>query len=435
MKFAIITYILHKENKSAYYSYEPYIREMNIWLSSAEEIIVVAPKILTIPNAIETEYLHNNISFRKIPAISFLNFSEVIRSLIMLPGICFKIVQAMKEADHIHLRCPGNIALIACFVQLFFPKKPKTVKYAGNWDPKAEQPWSYRLQKGILSNSFLSRNIKVLVYGDWPNQTRNILPFFTASFSEKEKGLHYKDFTSPFKFIFVGSLSPGKQPLFAIKMIEALMGKGIPVKLEIYGSGQMKNQLQEYIAIKNLDPFVRLMGNLKLEELKEVYKASHFLILASQSEGWPKAVAEAMFFGCIPIATNVSCVPWMLGEPPPDSYRDRKGGAKKVAITKRGILIPDLDKRDKVKMEPARRDGSGKRNVESPDVSKGVDGENVLVNTVERIMHILKNIEEMRKMSLEAQEWSQEFTLEKFEKGIKKILYHSHYEGTNGKME
>ena len=96
MKFAIITYILHKENNGRYYSYEPYIREMNIWLDSAEEIIVVVPKISSFPNEIETAYLHDNIFFRKIPAISFLNFSEVIRSLIKFPGIFFKILRAMK---------------------------------------------------------------------------------------------------------------------------------------------------------------------------------------------------------------------------------------------------------------------------------------------------------------------------------------------------
>ena len=41
--------------------------------------------------------------------------------------------KAMKWADHIHLRCPGNIGLLGCIVQIAFPKKVKTVKYAGNW--------------------------------------------------------------------------------------------------------------------------------------------------------------------------------------------------------------------------------------------------------------------------------------------------------------
>lgn len=342
---------------------------MNIWLSSADKIIVVAPKISSIPNAIETPYLHSEIAFIKIPAISFLNFREVIRSLIKFPRICFGILKVMNEADHIHLRCPGNIGLIASVLQIFFPTKPKTVKYAGNWDPNASQPWSYRLQKWILRNTFLSRNIKVLVYGDWPEQSKNIVPFFTASFSEKEKALFSKDFTSTFKFIFVGSLSPGKRPLFAIKLIEALMGKGIPVKLEIYGSGVLKNELQKYIVKKNLVPFVKLKGNLKLEELKEVYKASHFLILASQSEGWPKAVAEAMFFGCIPIATSVSCVPNMLDN------------------GNRGIII-----------EPNLEQASYK------------------------VINYLKNESELYDISKRATSWSREYTLEKLDKEISKLL-------------
>ncbi len=407
MKFAIITYILHKEHKNVNYSYEPYIREMNVWLNSVEEIIVVAPKVPALPNAIETSYQHPEIDFRKIPSISFLKFSEVLRSLTLFPGICFKILRAMKEADHIHLRCPGNMGLIASGLQIFFPKKPKTVKYAGNWDPEAKQPWSYRLQKWILSNTFLSRNIKVLVYGEWPEQSKNILPFFTASFSETEKAIYKKNFSSPFKFIFVGSLSPGKRPLFAIKLIEALMGKGIPVKLEIYGSGVLKNELQEYITTKNLDPFVSLIGSIKLEELKEVYKTSHFLILASQSEGWPKAVAEAMFFGCIPVVTAVSCVPWMLAPPAPD------GGARVVTITERGILIPDLENEEELKMY------NGIRRKDSRDV---------LNETVEKILDLIKDQEKMKRMSLAGQEWSQEYTLEKFEVGIEKILFDSHKE-------
>jgi glycosyltransferase involved in cell wall biosynthesis len=310
--------------------------------------------------------------------------------LLFIPLLKIKIIRSFIWADHIHLRCPGNIGLIASVLQIFFPKKPKTVKYAGNWDPNSKQPRSYRLQKWILSNTFLSRNIKVLVYGNWPEQSKNIIPFFTASFSETEKGLQHKDFTSPFKFIFVGSLSAGKRPLFAIKLIEALMGKGIPVKLEIYGSGVLKNELQEYIATKNLDPFVRLMGNLKLEELKEVYKASHFLILASQSEGWPKAVAEAMFFGCIPVATAVSCVPWMSGD------------------GSRGILLPGVE--------------SGERRVESGNKGKRIEESEWIEESVDKIIELIEDPGEMKRKSLAAQEWSQEYTLEKFELAIKDVL-------------
>ncbi len=408
MRFAIFTHVLHQSNAREYSAYAPYIREMNIWLKYVKKVEIVAPVTQPLPRgqtgpkwkSISGEaYLHSNLIFTAIPSFDILSISSIFTSIFKIPWIFFRILGSMQRADHIHLRCPGNIALIACFIQILFPHKPKTVKYAGNWDPNSKQPRSYRLQKWILSNTFLSRNIKVLVYGDWPEQSKNIVPFFTASFSETEKGLRNKEFTSPFKFIFVGSLSAGKRPLLAIKLIESLMGKGIPVKLEIYGSGLMKNELQEYIATKNLDPFVRLLGNCKLEELKEVYKSSHFLILASQSEGWPKAVAEAMFFGCIPVVTSVSCVPWMVGAPPAP-----EGGAKEVTFAKRGILAPP------VPALPADRPEGGANENEW------------IENLVNRIVELIKDTGEMKRKSMAAQEWSQEYTLEKFELAIKDVL-------------
>jgi len=400
MKFLVVSSAPTFFNSDIYSAYAPYVNEMDIWFSKVEEVAILSPG--TYPDRILTkEFENQNLKFYKIPLLNFKSLISSIRSLLLLPYVIRKMILAFLWADHIHLRCPGNIALFACFIQIFFPHKPKTVKYAGNWDPNSKQPWSYRLQKLILSNTFLSNNIKVLVYGEWPEQTKNILPFFTASFSETEKALCNKDFTSPFKFIFVGSLSAGKRPLFAIKLIESLMGKGIPVKLEIYGSGVLKNELQEYVTTKNLDPFVRLMGNIKLEELKQVYKESHFLILASQSEGWPKAVAEAMFFGCIPVVTSVSCVPWILGAHSPDSCRDQKWEAKKVAITKRGILIPDGEN---------IKDGAG------------VDGQYFMGKTAESLIKLIENIEGLKGKTLMAQEWSQEYTLEKFEEAIKEVL-------------
>ena len=59
---------------------------------------------------------------------------------------------------------------------------------------------------------------------------------------------------------------------------------------------------------------VFLQGNQSADRVRDAYQQSHFLILPSQSEGWPKVVAEAMFWGCVPIATSVSCVPTMLNQ-------------------------------------------------------------------------------------------------------------------------
>jgi len=342
---------------------------MNVWFKYATEVIVVAPLSGDLITRIESKYLKDNISFKTIPQISFLSLLTTLKSTFKMPFIVFRILKAMNAADHIHLRCPGNIGLIGCILQIFFPQKPKTVKYAGNWDPSAKQPWSYRLQKRILSNTRLSKNIKVLVYGEWDSQTKNIVPFFTASFSKTEKINSIKKINTPYKFVFVGTLNEGKRPFFTIKLIENLIQKRIPVTLEMYGNGDMKQELEEYITINNLDPFIKLMGNQNLKIVKEAYCNSHFLILASKSEGWPKAIAEAMYFGCIPIATNISCVDWILD------------------YGKRGILI-----------EP---------NVES---------------TARKIEDKLSDIFKLQEMSENAMEWSQQYTLEYFDDAIKSVI-------------
>ena len=369
MRFTVFTHVEHNFTDNSYFAYSPYVREMNIWIDKFDQIEIVAPIQNKPFMELKLPYKHSYLEFKEVFAFNLLNLKSFLHAIVILPFNCYIILMAMYKSDHIHIRTPGNIGLLACIIQIIFPFKKKTVKYAGNWDSRAKQPWSYNLQKRILKNRFLTRNCKVLVYGDWPKQSRNIVPFFTASFSETEKAVHNKDFSSPFKFIFVGSLSPGKRPLFAIKLVEALMGKGVPVQLEVYGSGMLQNELQEYITVNNLNPYVQLMGVQKLEELKEVYKNSHFLILASQSEGWPKAVAEAMFFGCIPIATFVSCVPYMLDH------------------GERGILIePELDK------------------------------------AILSVITYLKNEKELNVISYRAITWSRQFTLEKFEKEISNLI-------------
>lgn len=84
--------------------------------------------------------------------------------------------------------------------------------------------------------------------------------------------------------------------------------------LHMYGNGPMMPELQDYVSEHQLETFVFLYGNQDKSVVKASLMDAHFNVLPSKSEGWPKAVAEGMFFGCIPIATRVSCVGWMLGE-------------------------------------------------------------------------------------------------------------------------
>ena len=210
-----------------------------------------------------------------------------------------------------------------------------------------------------------------MVYGEWSNQTQNIKPFFTASYHESEKqDIYIRNYTQKLKFCFVGSLSKGKQPDKAFELIYQLRQQNIQAELHVYGDGEMRSELEDLISQHQAEDWVKLYGNQPQSVIKKAFKYNHFLILPSQSEGWPKAVAEAMFWGCIPIVSNISCVPWMLDE------------------GKRGILMTKND----------------------------------LKIDVHHMISLINSPETLESMSTKAAEWSRQYTLDKFEEEIRVLL-------------
>lgn len=313
MTFCIITHVSHGIKDNHYFAYAPYVREMNIWLKYTDKVILVAPMETMEKTAIDINYEAAGIEFNAIPKMDLLSVKSIFLALLYIPKTSWVIYKAMKKADHIHLRCPGNIGLLGCIVQILFPNKKKTAKYAGNWDPNASQPWSYKLQRWILANTFLTKNMQVLVYGEWEGSSKNIKPFFTATYREADKTpIAPRNLEGTISFLFVGTFLPSKEPLYAIKLVEAIYKKDYRVNLKLYGNGSELDNIKKYISENNLSRYVFIEGNQTQETIKNAYQQSHFIILPSQSEGWPKVIAEGMFWGCLPIATKVSCVANML---------------------------------------------------------------------------------------------------------------------------
>jgi glycosyltransferase involved in cell wall biosynthesis len=359
-----------------FYLYAPYEKEMQLWAKHADTIQFCCPiwrddkKLLIAPISFEVEAIH------EIQEFDSTSFSNKLKAIPLAIVALIKIFKAIQQADHIHLRSPGNVALLACFVQILFPNTPKTAKYAGNWDPKAKQPWSYRLQKWLLSNTFLTRNMQVLVYGEWPNQTKNVKPFFTATYSEDEimgrgdEAIGRRgDWETGVKFLFVGTLSKGKQPLYAIQLVEELHKRGRKVTLDLYGEGVLRKELEQYVDQHHLQAVVTLQGNQTKDSVLKAYQSSRFLLLPSKSEGWPKVVAEAMFWGCVPLASPVSCVPYMLGN-----------GSRGLLLTER------------------------------------------LSEDINQLVTLLHHPETYQKMANEGQNWSRQFTTDKFEAEIRELF-------------
>lgn len=333
-------------------------------------MVVFAPEMEATADPINLPYLQTRTRLIASPSLNFTTPGQLLRSFFKLPWIVVKIWLEMHKADHIHLRCPGNLALVGCFVQVLFPFKKKTAKYAGNWDKDSAQPISYKVQRWILSNTWLSHNISVMVYGQWPDSNQNIKPFFTASYYEKD----FISFQKPpiqksINLIYVGGLFPAKNPMTAMKVLNLLVSQGIGVNLVFCGDGPERAQIQQYAETKNMEPHVRLLGNVNAEQVKEEFIQAHFLIFLSDSEGWPKVVAESMSWSCVPITSRVSCVPQMVG------------------FGERGVIVPN-------------------------------DPETI----ASKILELKLNPQELEQMQTKSRVWARQFTLEKFGEELGKLL-------------
>ena len=59
---------------------------------------------------------------------------------------------------------------------------------------------------------------------------------------------------------------------------------------------------------KDIDVDILFHGFVNRKRLFNIFSKSHFIVLPSQSEGFPKVIAEASNFGCIPIVSNVGSI-------------------------------------------------------------------------------------------------------------------------------
>lgn len=314
MTLLIITHVLHKYYDEKLWGYGPYVREINTWEGNFERTVVIAPGIDKAPDSIDLPFKSKHIKLVRVPEFNLMGGKNIVRAFYSIPIILIRMFFAMQKADHIHLRCPGNMGLLGAVVQILFPAKKKTAKYAGNWDWASAQPRSYRIQQQILRNTCLAQNMQVLVYGEWKEKSKNIVPFFTASYYEDQKCMVIKpNINEGINLIFVGTLTSNKRPLLAIQVLDDLLKNGVIARLVMCGEGTEKEKLLKYVKDHKISAYVEFRGNVSAKRLITEYSNSHFLIFGSISEGWPKVVAEAMWWGCVPITTGVSCVPQMLG--------------------------------------------------------------------------------------------------------------------------
>ncbi|MFT5155575.1 MAG: glycosyltransferase involved in cell wall biosynthesis [Bacteroidia bacterium] len=309
-KLLIISHTPHYLENDVAVGWGPTINEINFLSNTFTSITHVACLFKNVDAAAgSVAYVTSNVTFKAIPPFGGEKIVDKLRIFTLLPKILRVINKELKTATHVQVRLPmglGNLLL----PYLTFKKRRFLLwfKYAGNWDyPNA--PLGYRFQKWWLSNNLC--RAKVTLNGFWEKQPEHCYSFENPSLTDLDiqngkKNLEMLDFQPPYRFIFVGRLIPSKG---VDRIIEALKTVDLQhvAQITFVGNGPDANRYKEETSF--LKDKVNFPGFLHKDAIHALLRKSHFLLLPSDSEGFPKVVTEAACYGCLSLVTSVSAIP------------------------------------------------------------------------------------------------------------------------------
>jgi glycosyltransferase involved in cell wall biosynthesis len=121
----------------------------------------------------------------------------------------------------------------------------------------------------------------------------------------KKQSKNIKQSLSP-SFIFVGQLTERKGILTLLKAVKKLSEQRHSFHLSIIGSGDLEQNIQEYLQANELQNFITLLGAIDAKKVSEYIYQADLLILPSVFDGWGIVVNEALQNG-IPALVSDQC--------------------------------------------------------------------------------------------------------------------------------
>ena len=308
MKLTIISHTEHyKQPDGSIVGLGSTVTEINHLLDLFDEIIHVAMlhKVHAPPNALP--YVSNKITLIALPAVGGPRIKDKLGIVFKAPEILRAIKKAINQTDYFQFRAPTGIGVYVIPYLILFSTKKGWFKYAGNWKQN-NAPLAYRFQRWLLKK----QKRTVTINGQWADQPKHFLSFENPCLTEDEmiQGqtiMRNKDVTNQaISFCFVGRLEEAKGIGLIIEAFNKLSDEEkLKVKtVHIVGDGKAKQEYKNRVLDSAVD--FKFHGFLSRTAVHHIYKNSHAILLPSASEGFPKVIAEAMNYGCIPIVSDIS---------------------------------------------------------------------------------------------------------------------------------
>jgi glycosyltransferase involved in cell wall biosynthesis len=305
-RLTIIAHLPHNKVGSEYVSYEPYVREIEVWAKYFDQINIYT-NITKYEQKWPTKNLPKNCAIKKIHLKSGEGKTNKLIRLVQLPFVCFHIFLILLKSKNLHLRSPGLTTLVANQINYLFFNKKIIVKWATTFEKLPIKMRLLEWERQILLKP--KSNTKVLIYGKELNE--NHISFIPALMTSNEinrlnENKYENEWGAPFQFIMVGRLYKYKNFDFVFKCLSNFKNKYPLIKwaLTVVGDGELLQELKQLAESQNISKNLVFTGALQYRQTLEMFQYSHIAIMPGKYEGWPKIINEAWSSGCIPFVIN-----------------------------------------------------------------------------------------------------------------------------------
>lgn len=316
MRLLIVSHVPHCYWEGSYHAYGPYAREIEIWADLFREVVIAAPCRNAEPAGDMYRIRNANVRVAHQKEVGGIDWRSKARLLLAIPSMAVGLAKQMAAADAIHVRCPGNLSLIGAILAPLFSRRI-IAKYAGQWSGYPGEASSYRAQRAILRSRWWRG--PATVYGQWPNQPPHVVSFFTSMLTAEQLSqgnavAQKRQIRTPLTIAYSGRLTKPKHVDVLVSAIALLKSEGTFLKGLIIGDGPERQSLQTLAEDLGVSDRITFTGGISSDHVMHCLEEADIFALVSETEGWPKALTEAMAFGLICIGSDRGLMPQFLAD-------------------------------------------------------------------------------------------------------------------------
>lgn len=316
MRLVIVSHTAHYLDNGVVKGWGATVREIDYLATLFDEIIHIAPLHRGHLPSSSISYEAQNVRLVAVRPTGGKRLWHKLSILARIPKYIAVCLKQFRYADIVHIRCPANISLIAVILTMLVRHpRMRWIKYAGNWKPNKPDAWSYRFQRWLLKKGW-HRGV-VTVNGEWPDSPSFVHSFINPCLTQEQLAqgkevAKSKHLSSPLRIVFVGRTDTAKGIGRIIQIAHRLHETNQDFLIDVIGDGPERPKFEADVERLGLNANFTFHGWLARDEIDRYYNYAHFILLPSNSEGWPKVLSEAMSYGVVPVASAVGSIPYYL---------------------------------------------------------------------------------------------------------------------------